>query len=187
VPHLDFNGESIAAEPGEALLQAARRHGSHVWFLCDGRGICQSCECHVLSGAMNLSEPSGLERLVLSEERRRRGYRLGCQARLTGLGAVSVVSRAEEMRKLVRKAFSGAGDQTGRQGLARLGAEALSAAFDLATGLASAAPHAFPQLVQDPPTPVRLANYARDTLRLAQSLWRGVADRPRLGRSPRYR
>src|ERR1019366_9195692 len=66
---LEFNDDRIDAKQGETLVQAARRHGSLVWFLCDGRGICQTCECHVIAGAENLSELSELERAGLGEKR----------------------------------------------------------------------------------------------------------------------
>ena len=153
-------------------MQAARRHGSHVWFVCDGRGICQTCECRVVLGAENLSEPSDLELAGVGEGRRRRGYRLGCQTRLTGSGPVSVVSRAEELRRRAREVVSGAEGQTLWERLRTLGADALSATAELSSGVAFAAPFAIPQLLKHPPTPARAANYARDTLRLAETLWR---------------
>jgi ferredoxin len=170
---LVFNGESIDAKPGETLVQAARRRGSHVWFMCDGRGICQTCECRVVAGAANLSEPSDLERAGVGEERRRRGYRLGCQTRLTGSGPVSVVSRAEELRRSAREVLSGTAGQALWERLRNLGADALSATAELTAGVAIVAPFAIPQLLKQPPTPARAATYARDALRLAETLWRG--------------
>ena len=169
---LEFNGEIIDATPGETLVQAARRRGSYVWFICDGRGICQTCECRVVYGAANLSEPSDLERAGVSEGRRRRGYRLGCQTRLTGSGPVSVVSRAEELRRCAKEVLSGTAGQTLWERLRNLGADTLSATADLTTGVANVAPFAIPQLLRQPPTPARVADYVRDTLRLARTLWR---------------
>jgi ferredoxin len=172
---LKFNGESIEARTGETLVEAGRRHGSHVWFLCDGRGICQTCECRVLSGASHLSRPSDLERTGLSKGRRQRGYRLGCQARLAGSGPVSVVSRAEELRRRAREALSGAGERTLWERLRTLGAETASATVDVASGVAIVAPYTIPQLIEYPPTPARIAGYVRDTMRLARTLWRSGA------------
>lgn len=168
---LEFNGGSIEARRGETLVQAARRHGSHVWFICDGRGICQTCECRVVSGAAHLSEPSDLERAGVSEGRRRRGYRLGCQARLTGSGPVSVISRAEELRRRTQEVVTGAGEETLWERVRRLGLDTLSATADLTVGVATVTPFVIPQLLKQPPTPARLADYARDTLRLAERLW----------------
>ena len=169
---LEFNGESIEARPGETLVQAARRHGSHVWFVCDGRGICQTCECRVVSGAANLSEPSDLERAGVSDGRRQRGYRLGCQARLEGPGPVAVVSRAEELRRRAWEALSGGIGQTVWERLRNLGGDTLTATADLTAGVALMAPYTIPQLLKQPPTPARIAGYARDTLRVAETLWK---------------
>jgi ferredoxin len=169
---LEFNGEMIPASPGETLVQAARRHGSHVWFVCDGRGICQTCECRVVSGASSLSEPSDLERAGVSEARLRQGYRLGCQTRLEGPGAVSVVSRAEELLRSATGVLSGSGKRTLWERLGSLGADAFSAAAELTIGVARMAPFTVPQLLKLPPTADRIASYARDTVRVAGALWR---------------
>ena len=152
-------------------MQAARRHGSYVWFLCDGRGICQTCECRVISGEENLSEVSQLECSGLGEERRRKGYRLGCQARLVGSGPVSVVSRAEELRRRAREVLLGSKGRSLWERLQDLSGDSLSATVDLLTGVTSVSPQAIPQLVKHPPTPARIADYVRDTMRLAASLW----------------
>jgi ferredoxin len=167
---LEFNDERIDAKQGETLVQAARRHGSLVWFLCDGRGICQTCECHVIAGAVNLSELSELERAGVGEKRWRSGYRLGCQARLIGSGRVSVVSRAEELRRRARNVLFGSKEQSLGARLEGLSGDLLNAAIDLLTGVTIVFPHAIPQLLKYPPTPARMVDYARDTVRLAGKL-----------------
>jgi ferredoxin len=168
---LEFNGERIDTRDGETLAQAARRRGSFLWFLCDGRGICQTCECRVVAGQENLSELSPLERAGLGETRRRDGYRLACQARLLGAGPVSVVSRAEELRRRGQAVISGSDGRSLWDRLQALGEESLSAGIDLVTGVTSVAPQAIAQLMTDPPTPGRIADYLRDTMRLAGRLW----------------
>jgi ferredoxin len=168
---LEFNDERIEAREGETLLQAARRHGSYVWFLCDGRGICQTCECRVISGDENLSEVSELERAGLGEKRRRKGYRLGCQARLVGSGPVSVVSRADELRRRAREVLLGSKGRSLWERLQDLNGDSVSATVDLLTGVPSVFPHAISQLIQYPPTPGRVVDYVRDTMRLAGRLW----------------
>jgi ferredoxin len=170
IAKLEFNGERIETQEGETLVEAARRHGSYVWFLCDGRGICQTCECRVISGEENLSKLSELERAGLGEKRRGKGYRLGCQARLVGSGPVSVVSRAEELRRRAREVLSGAKGRSLWERLQDLSGDSLSATFDLLTGVASVSLQAIPQLVKHPPTPARMADYVRDTMRLAGKL-----------------
>ena len=172
MPTLTFNDQEIDVREGESLVQAARRHGAHVWFLCDGRGICQTCACRVVSGAEHLGELSELERAALGEQQRRKGYRLGCQARLVDSGPVSVVSRAEELRRGVRDVLLGSSAQSFWSGLQKLGADSLSATVDLLTGVALVSPQAIPQLIQHPPTPARMAGYTRDTMRLLGTLWR---------------
>lgn len=169
---LRFNGERIEARQGETLVKSARRHGSLVWFLCDGRGICQTCQCHVIAGAENLSELSELELAGLGEECRRNGYRLGCQARLTGSGPVSVVSRAEELRRRARDVLSVSKEQSLGNRLKGLSEDLLNATVEQLTGVMAAFPHALPQLLKSPPTPARLLDYARDTVRVAGRLWR---------------
>ena len=168
---LEFNDERIEAREGETLVQAARRHGSYVWFLCDGRGICQTCECRIISGDENLSEVSEFERASLGEKRRRRRYRLGCQARLVGSGPVLVVSRAEELRRRAREVLLGSKGRSLWERLQDLSGDSLSATVDLLTGVTSVSPHAIPQLVKYPPTPARVVDYVRDTVRLAGRLW----------------
>ena len=167
---MEFNDERIETQEGETLVQSARRHGSFVWFLCDGRGICRTCECRVISGAENLSELSQLERDGLGENRRRKGYRLGRQVRLMGSGTVSVVSRAEELRRRAREGRDGLTRPSLWQRIEDLGKDSLSATADVLTGVASVSLQAIPQLVKHPPTPARIADYARDTMRLAGKL-----------------
>jgi ferredoxin len=168
---LEFNDERIETQEGETLVQAARRHGSYVWFLCDGRGICQTCECRVISGGENLSELSELERAGLGEKPRGKGYRLACQARLVGSGPVSVVSRAEELRRRAREVLLGSKGKSLWERLQDLSGDSLSATVDLLAGVTSVSPQAIPQLVKSPPTPARIVDYFRDTMRLAGRLW----------------
>ena len=168
---LEFNNEPIDIHKGETLVQAARRHGSFVWFLCDGRGICQTCECRVISGEENLSELAKLERAALGENQRRKGYRLGCQAHVVGSGSVSVVSRAEELRRRARDVLSDSKGRSLWDRLQGLGVDSLSATVDLVTGMTRVTPQAIPQILKFLPTPAGVANYVLDTFRLAGNLW----------------
>ena len=87
---------------GEGLLTVARRNRAHIGFVCDGNGLCTTCECRVLSGQENLSPVNRIERNWLPPRRLDRGYRLACQTRLVGAGPVRVLTRAEELRRLWR-------------------------------------------------------------------------------------
>ena len=169
---LKFNDEWIEARQGETLLDAARRQGSTVWFVCDGRGICQTCECHVPSGGENLSEPSAVERTGLGKDRRANGYRLGCQARLIGGGSVSVVSRAEQLRRRAQDVLADSEGQNLWERLGTLATESIEATAGMIAGMMSASPYAFGQIMRHPPTPARLASYARDAVRVARNYWK---------------
>ena len=174
MPQLTFNGERIEARPGETLLSAARRHGAHVWFLCDGRGICQTCLCRVMEGRDQMAPASDLERAGLGGSRIRRGYRLGCQARIAGSGAVTVESRAEELLRSGRRLAAAREVRSGIERLIAFNQVALGAVFDFARGVAGASPHLVPQLLRHPPTPRRVVAWTGDGWRLARRLMRDV-------------
>jgi hypothetical protein len=97
---------------------------------------------------------------------------LGCQARLMGSGLVSVMSRAEELRRRTRDVLFSSQEQSLEERLKGIGGDWLNATVDLLTGAAIVFPHAIPQLLKYPPTPARMVDYARDTVRLAGRLWR---------------
>jgi ferredoxin len=97
-----INGETMQGKVGERLLNVARRHGAHIGFICDNAGTCQACRCRVLDGAEHLSPPSEAERAWLPAERLAEGDRLACQAIVRGHGEVRVLSRAEELRRMVQ-------------------------------------------------------------------------------------
>ncbi|NTU81396.1 MAG: (2Fe-2S)-binding protein [Chloroflexales bacterium] len=97
-----INDETVEGKVGERLLNVARRHGAHIGFICDNAGTCQGCRCQVMSGAEHLSPPSEAERAWLPAERLAAGQRLACQAIIRGHGEVRVLSRAEELRRIVQ-------------------------------------------------------------------------------------
>jgi ferredoxin len=106
------------AKLGERLLDVARRNGAHIGFVCDGSGICQTCQCRVLSGAEFLSPPNDAEKAWMPESRLNDGNRLACQAGLRGVGPVEVLTTVEELRRQVfavlnPPAGSNAGEQLG--------------------------------------------------------------------------
>lgn len=168
---LRLNGQFIAARQGETILEAARRRGAHMWFLCDGRGICQTCQCRVVSGGENLSEQTAMERAGLPRDARWKGYRLGCQARLTGAGPVWAVSRAEDLRRRLWDVFPGSGTRSFGTRVRDFAGDSLEASVDLAAGISAAAPYTVQQLIRYPPTTGRVLAVATDTLRLLSKLW----------------
>jgi ferredoxin len=174
MPIVRINGERAEAKMGETLLGAARQSGSHIWFLCDGRGICLTCECRVLAGGEHLNPATELETSALGAARRESGYRLACQTRLTGNGEVSVISSAEKLRRQLIGIF------VPSEGVGRMksAGDLLTSSFDVATGLIGNVPHAarhgVPQLSKSPPTVERAAAYARDTFRLFRRMLPGL-------------
>ena len=172
MPELTFNGERIEVRPGDTVLAAARRHGANVWFLCDGRGICQTCLCRVLEGRDQLAPAGDLEHASLGGSRIRRGYRLGCQAQICGGGAVSVESRVEELRRNARRLAAARELRSGMERLIAFNQATFAAAFDFARGVAGASPQLIPQLLRHPPTPRRVIAWTGDGWRLARRLVR---------------
>ncbi len=82
-------GQTIEAESGATIMEAAWAHGLYWPTTCGGQGICTSCACSVDDGGDNL-EPMGRSELkTLREELseaaiRSRRLRLACQARVRG-------------------------------------------------------------------------------------------------------
>lgn len=99
MPTVVVNGVTMEAKLGERLIDVARRNGAHVGFVCNGAGICQTCQCQVLSGAENLSPLSPVEQAWLTESRQNEGHRLACKTAIRGAGAVEIRTKAEDLRR----------------------------------------------------------------------------------------
>lgn len=85
----------VAVE-GSCLIDAAGRIGVFIAADCDRQGKCDSCAVTVVSGAEYLSEPTAPELEQLNEARRKKGERLACQAKITGSGAISVMTQEKK-------------------------------------------------------------------------------------------
>jgi ferredoxin len=94
-----INDVAYEARPGERLLAVARRNAAHIGFVCDGQGICQTCQCRVIAGADSLNPISEAERIWMPESRLRAGHRLACQAAIRGRGPIKILTNAEELRR----------------------------------------------------------------------------------------
>ncbi|MEI7644839.1 MAG: 2Fe-2S iron-sulfur cluster-binding protein [Chloroflexales bacterium] len=101
MPTVVMNGVAMEGKVGERLIDVARRNGAHVGFICNGAGICQACQCQVLSGAENLSPVNTFEEAWLTEDRLKEGHRLACKTALRGAGTVEVRTKAEDLRRRV--------------------------------------------------------------------------------------
>ncbi|WP_322494569.1 2Fe-2S iron-sulfur cluster-binding protein [Chloroflexus sp.] len=94
-----INDVEMEAQPGERILDIARRNGAHIGFVCDGTGFCQTCKVRVLAGSESLSPPTELEKNWIPEQRLAEGWRLGCQAAIRGKEPVEVLTAAEGLRR----------------------------------------------------------------------------------------
>ena len=70
-------GEVLPCTPGETVLSAILRSGARVFFGCTGGG-CGVCKMRLISGHLGYGRYSAA---ALSEEERREGFFLSCQAR----------------------------------------------------------------------------------------------------------
>ncbi len=160
ISKVTFNDETFETVVGENLLALARRRGLHVWFFCDGRGLCQTCQCRVLAGAENLSPPNDIEVAAISESHRRNGFRLACQTRLSRPGDVALLSLAELLRREAAEFL------TFQRGAARTATDLLKDfagfASDVVGSLPSIAQKAIPQLIDTPPSLGGIYDYLRD-------------------------
>lgn len=101
MPTVIVNGVAMEAKIGERLIDVARRNGAHVGFVCNGAGICQTCQCQVVAGAEHLSPVNASEHAWLSERRLNEGHRLACKTALRGAGTVEIRTKAEDLRRQV--------------------------------------------------------------------------------------
>ena len=83
--------ETIDADDGVTIMEAAHAHGLYWPTTCGGQGICTSCKCTIDDGAENLDAMGRSEARTLVEEMggnaatlAKRGLRLACQARVQG-------------------------------------------------------------------------------------------------------
>lgn len=113
---ITINDQQVEIEPGERLLDAARRHAVHIGFVCDGHGLCQMCECRIIKGHDQLSPTTEPEETWLTQAQLKEGRRLACQTAIRGPGPVEVLTRAEELRRQTNAVFNPPkDDETDRQ------------------------------------------------------------------------
>lgn len=106
MPTLVLNDQELNTQIGELILNVARREAAHIGFVCDGNGLCQTCECRILKGAEHLNPPNEVEQIWLTQEQLDAGHRLACQVSMRGPGPVEVLTRAEELRRKTASIFS---------------------------------------------------------------------------------
>lgn len=96
-------GKSIQARPGTTVLDAARKARVHIRTRCSGKAACLMCKVKVIEGgesglnAMNVNERLKIGGLYED------GYRLACQAQLSGQGPVSVLIPEDPLKSAIRR------------------------------------------------------------------------------------
>ena len=166
MPKVIINDVELEGQDGENLLMLARRHGLHVGFICDGRGICPVCECRVLSGSEMLTPVNKIEQRLMTPEQIEDGYRVACMTKVRGSGTLQIVARVEEMRRDTFGVFSPPeGSNTG-ESLGRLLNNLFSLWLDQGRFVASILPIIPRQVAAMPPHLEGISQYGRDTLRV---------------------
>ena len=107
-------GRSGVAVVGSYLIDAARRVGIEVEDECGRLGLCDTCAMTITQGRDLLSAPTKAEMELLSDERRKNGERLSCQAKIEKSGEIVIMTKekkkeekpsAEEKSENYRKEF----------------------------------------------------------------------------------
>lgn len=86
MPKLTFIHPAVTFEvpKGATVLDAAMEHGVPLYHTCGGNASCSTCRVRVVSGESNLLPIDEAERRVLDAFDLGPGYRLGCQAMISG-------------------------------------------------------------------------------------------------------
>lgn len=92
MPVVSFDPWAITGEisPGDTVLDAGEYAGADIEALCGGNGVCGTCAVRIDEGMDELAPPTDAEKKVLSDEQRENGYRLSCQASVSGDVSVHV-------------------------------------------------------------------------------------------------
>jgi ferredoxin len=111
---IKFEREDLSGivAPGTYLYDAARRFGIEIE--CERTGATDACAMQILLGRELLSDLTKAEIEQLSDERRKNGERLACQAKIEKSGEVTIMTKekvqeeketAEEKKESFRKEF----------------------------------------------------------------------------------
>lgn len=84
---------------GTYLIDAAGRLGVEIDAECDRHGECDSCAVTVKQGGNLLSEPTQAEIEHLSDQRRKDGERLACQAKIEKSGEVVIMTKEKKVEE----------------------------------------------------------------------------------------
>ncbi len=96
-----INDKPCQGNVGEKLSRVALENKAHVGYVCAGLGICQTCYVTVHEGMDCLSPLTDVETAFLSEKQIQEGARLACQTTIVKDGSIRLLSRPEEVRRMV--------------------------------------------------------------------------------------
>jgi chlorosome envelope protein J len=96
-----INDKPCEAKTGDLLLRVGQNCKSHIGYICGGNAICQSCFVYVKEGAECLSEPGEEEKIFISKKLLDEGGRLACRTFIRKEGTIKVLTRAENLRRIV--------------------------------------------------------------------------------------
>jgi ferredoxin len=98
---LKFERENIngIAVVGSYLIDASRRLGIEIYDECGRLGLCDSCAVTIKRGGEFLTDPTKAEIEQLSEERRKNGERLTCQAKIAKEGEIVILTHEKKDEK----------------------------------------------------------------------------------------
>lgn len=99
--NLIINDKTAQSNVGQTIGKAARLNHAHVGYVCGGHGLCQACYITVQEGADCLAPLTDVEKAFLSPRQIAAGGRMACQATIAKEGTVKVLSRPEEVRRIV--------------------------------------------------------------------------------------
>jgi chlorosome envelope protein I len=99
--NLIINDKTSQSSVGQTIGKAARLNHAHVGYVCGGHGLCQACYITVQEGADCLGPLTDVEKAFLSPRQIAAGGRMACQATIAKEGTVKVLSRPEEVRRMV--------------------------------------------------------------------------------------
>ncbi|NJM52237.1 MAG: (2Fe-2S)-binding protein [Blastocatellia bacterium] len=86
------SGRDGIVASGTYIIDAAYRFGIRIEDECERKGECDTCAVKILKGAELLSEPTKAELEHLSPERRKKGERLSCQAKIEKIGELVIMT-----------------------------------------------------------------------------------------------
>jgi uncharacterized 2Fe-2S/4Fe-4S cluster protein (DUF4445 family) len=91
--HIIFepSGRKGLVAEGSYLFDAARRLGVEIETECGRKGECDSCAVKITEGASQLCPPTKAEKEHLTDQRRIKGERLSCQAKIERSGEIVVM------------------------------------------------------------------------------------------------